>query len=507
MARPAPRALALLLFVSACTGSDDGFVTTRPETFRSQYHFTPETGWLNDPNGLVYYAGEFHLFFQHNPAFPLFGDMHWGHAVSTDLVHWQQLPVALSPDPQLGQAYSGSAVVATGAAAERVCGLTTGDCLVAIFSHHGGDSGDEKQSLAWSVDRGRTWTLYANNPVLANPGLADFRDPKVFWHAPSNRWLMVVAAGQDVRFYGSADLVDWTELSLFTPPGTGDGVLECPELFELAIDGGAGETRWLLKVDRNRNFANADPAAYYSIGSFDGTTFLADDTATHLVDFGADFYAAQRWNNAPAGRSVWLAWMNNWAYALGTPTETWRGAMTIPRQLDLVRDGQTLRLRQQPIAELDGLRKRLLLDTGNTEIQGVMPAQVRGATLEIHARFEPGASGETGLRVRVGDGESTAIGYDAGRGEVFVDRTASGTSDFSDELPVRRAAPIELDGGAVDLIVYVDWSSVEVFAQNGRAVISLRIFPAPASDRVELFADSPAQLVRLEAYELRSIWE
>jgi fructan beta-fructosidase len=480
--------------------------TTRPEPYRSQYHFTPLEGWLNDPNGLVYYQGEYHLFFQHNPYFPLFGEMHWGHAVSTDLVHWQPLPIAIAPDPVLGLAYSGSAVLATGATAEAVCG-EPGECLVAALTHHGGDDGTEKQSLAFSLDRGRTWNLYRGNPVLPSPGRTDFRDPKVLWYEPSQRWIMVIAAGDDVLLYGSPDLVSWSQLSSFTPPGAGDGVLECPDLFELPVEGRPGESRWLLQVDRNRLFRAPGPSAQYVIGSFDGTTFTADDTEVRWVDHASDFYAAQSWSNL-GDRRVWIAWMNDWAYALAEPTDGWRGAMTIPRQLSLRPQGSGVELLQRPITELEALRRDQLASIDTLAVDSVAPLSgVEGKSLELRATLRPPANGVVGIRVRVGDGEATEIGYDSATGELFLDRTSAGDSSAGDGIPVRFAAAAPLQSGAIEVIIYVDWSSVEVFADGGAVTMSARIFPADASTATEVFGDPGGVIESLRAYALASIWE
>ena len=546
-----PRLLCLLflLAAAACGGERPGGTrvadqTCPPlpppvysETWRPQFHFTPAKNWLNDPNGLVFFRSEYHLFFQHQPDIPFFGAMHWGHAVSRDLVRWQHLPVALTPDRVLGQPYSGSAVVTRGAAAglcagpgptAEFCGSSSGKailrtgnvssegedqeetCLAAVFTHHGGTSGGEKQSLAVSRDAGRTLDLYGGNPVLPNPGSRDFRDPKVFWHQPSGAWVMVLAAGDRVQFHGSPDLVDWAFLGDFVPPGGPAGVLECPDLLELPVAGEPGQSRWLLKVDVNQGLLAGSTGGLFFLGQFDGVHFTPDGGHFSRADWGNDFYAAQSWHGVPDGRRVWIAWMNNWQYALFLPTNPWRGAMTVPRELRLVRQGGDYALCQQPVPELQALRHCRLFAARDREIAGEsdLLRGVSGETLEIDAVLDLAGAAEAGFRVRVGrDGQqATVVGYDAVTESLFVDRGRAGAF-FTRNFSPRHTAPLTLSGGELPLKILVDWSSVEVFAGDGRAVISDLVFPDPESRGLEIYAvGGPAVLRSLEIYSLRSIW-
>lgn len=321
---------------------------------RNSYHFTEKSTWINDPNGLIYYKGMNHMFYQHHPYSAKWGPMHWGHAVSRDLIHWEHMPIALCPD-ELGAIFSGSAVLDK----DNTSGLFSDEGgLVAIFTHAGEDN--QKQSIAYSLDDGQTWIKYSGNPVLSNPGIKDFRDPKVFWHKESNKWIMILACGREVRFYGSKNLLQWDYLSSFgEAEGAPGGILECPTLVDLPIRS-EEETKWVLKFDVIGRDDNTPYRALYYIGNFDGQSFICQDKTTSglLVDGGADFYAAQDWfiQSEEGKRTLWIAWMNNWKYAEATPTTPWRGAMTTPREVEFISDKGGLTLSQRPIKELEALR-------------------------------------------------------------------------------------------------------------------------------------------------------
>jgi fructan beta-fructosidase len=475
-------------------------------TSRPHFHFTPPQHWLNDPNGLVFLDGEWHLFFQYNPFGIDWGHMSWGHAVSRDLIHWEHLPVALPEQPGY-MIFSGSAAVDwdnTGG-----FGDGAGPALVAAYTAH--RDGDESQHIAYSTDRGRTWTNYADNPVITL-GLKDFRDPKIFWHAPAQRWVMVtvLAMQQQVRFFGSPNLRDWTHLSDFGPAGATDGVWECPDLFPLPFPlAGRGETgeKWILKVDNGPSIAGHSGAQYF-IGDFDGVTFTCDDPSERVrpLDFGMDFYAAQSWNDAPDDRRIWLAWMSNPSYAGKTPTSPWRGMMTLPRELSLQTFEDGLHLVHQPARELQSLRRahHHIADVSVDEANARLQAQgVRGTALEIVIEFAPQEPplpwppvghkpsphwGEGfGMRVRVGAAEETVIGYAPIEQQLYVDRGRAGDNSFSPRFDDRHAATVPLRDGAFRLHVFVDVCSVEVFADEGRVVLSELIFPSDASDGVAVF--------------------
>jgi len=450
---------------------------------------------MNDPNGLVYFQGEYHLFYQHNPFGDTWGHMSWGHAVSPDMVRWTHLPVALYEEAGT-MIFSGSAVM-DWHNSSRLCtatGAVAQPCLIAIYTGH--TAAEQTQHIACSRDRGRTWTKYAGNPVLAI-GSPNFRDPKVFWHAPTGRWIMsaVLADQQRVRFYASADLKHWDHLSDFGPAGATAGVWECPDLFPLAVDGNPERQKWVLKVDVNPGAIAGGSGGQYFIGHFDGITFVSDDPPDHVrwIDYGKDFYAAQSWSDVPAadGRRLWLGWMSNWQYANVTPTAPWRGAMSIPRAVTLKEYAEGIQLVQRPVVELQRLRDRhyRCADVDRATANALLKEWgINGLALEIVAEFEPGTAAECGLRVRKGASEETCIGYEVNAGALFVDRTHSGKVGFDAHFAGRHAGPLRAEHGTVKMHVFVDQCSVEVFSNGGRTVITDLIFPSARSTGVEVYA-------------------
>lgn len=480
------------------------------DRYRPRFHFTPTDSWMNDPNGLVYLEGEYHLFYQYRTP------RHWGHAVSTDLVRWTHLPIALYPD-HLGAIYSGSAVVDSG----DTSGFFDGQPgLVAIFTHHNSNeapAGPQVQSIAYSRDRGRTWTMYDRNPVIANPGVADFRDPKVFRHEPTGRWVMIVTFNGDrVRLYTSRNLREWTFASEFgLGQGARDGIWECPDLFALPVDG-QGRMKWVLHVSllyRGQERIGDKPDMQYFIGDFDGTSFTSDHPANTVLwsDYGRDNYAAVTWSDLPHadGRRIAIGWMNNWTYARRVPTSPWQGAMTIPRELHLRQRPEGVRLAQTPIAELQRLRGRAsrlegrpIAPDGPLRVPGI------GDAVEIQATFELGTAIECGIRLRSDETHVTTVAYDAGNALLVVDRAHSGQTGFSPAFAGMRQAPLTPVGGRIALHIFVDRSSIEVFGDDGAVVVTSLIFPEPASADLELevyAVDGTVRLVSLELYRLHSI--
>lgn len=476
-----------------------GPVSETPQ-WRPELHFTPRRNWMNDPNGLVFYEGEYHLFFQHNPASTEHGNLSWGHAVSTELTRWEELPVALEPD-ELGEIYSGSAVVDH----HDTSGFFGGRSgLVAIYTSAGET---QQQSIAHSSDRGRTWTKYDGNPVIPNPGVEDFRDPKVIRHEPSGQWVLLLAAGDRIEFYGSPDLKHWSRLGEFgADHGSHGGVWECPDVFELPVDGDASRSRWVLVVSINPGGPAGGSATQYFVGDFDGTTFTSDDPADQVlwVDEAADFYAPQSWSDVP-GRRLWIGWMSNWDYAGQLPTDPWLGAMTVPRQLELVTTDGGIRLAQKPVDELAARRGDPRRWSGTVSDAGGGP-EFRGAALDVVVECELDTASAFGFDVFVGPGQRTRIGYDAVRAELFLDRTGSGRVDFAPEFPARHSSSLSLDGSGTTLRmrVLLDRSGVEVFADRGQAVLTDLVFPDPEGDGLALFAEGgQVRVTSLEVFTLR----
>ena len=477
------------------------------ERYRPQYHFTPPMNWMNDPNGLVYYAGEYHLFYQHNPHGNAWGHMSWGHAVSTDLVHWQHLPIALHEEYGV-MIFSGCCVVDW----KNTSGFgNQGEPpLVAIYTGHG--LGKQTQDIAYSTDRGRTWTKYSGNPVI-DKNEADFRDPKVFWHEPTNKWVMVVsmATAKYLEFYGSTDLKQWTHLSDFGPAGVeGKPNWECPDLFELPIEGEPGQTKWVLEVDMGSGAVAGGSGGEYFVGDFDGTGFGCDHdpAVSQWVDYGRDFYAPVSYSDIPAsdGRRIWIGWMNNWQTNL-LPTRPWRSAMSIPRTLSLRKHKTGYKLIQTPVEELTRLRKAVY-ERSNIDIAGNVELAARGDLFELATVIDVGDASEVGFKVRVGNGEETIVAYQAALGRLYVDRTRSGESDFHEAFPGKHSGPVGLTEGKLELRIFVDTSSVEVFANGGETVITDRIFPKPSSNDIEAFSvGGTATIETLKVWQLDSVWK
>jgi len=477
-------ALGMVTFLSANGIGSVGAIRRTPgevreqERFRPQYHLSPPSGEMSDPNGMVFFEGEYHQFYQYRGE--------WGHALSRDLVHWQHLPLALARD-SLGSIWSGSAVVDR----HDTSGFFHGKAgLVAIFTHF--KNGVQSQSLAYSADRGRSWTKYADNPVIPNPGLKDFRDPKVFWYAPSRSWVMVVSVDQEVRFYSSPDLKHWKVTGEF---GRGQGshaaVWECPDLFELPIEG-THEKRWVLTLSVGNNPTTHGSTAQYFVGRFDGRTFTnANPSSTVLwTDHGRDFYAAASYSDIPSrdGRRIWLGWMSNWRYPFAMPTTPWKGNMSIPRSLTLRNvEGQGLRLIQLPIQELTRLWGKPIripsqeLHAGHNPLGGI-----HGVAYSLEGEFKITSEAIVALHLRREGDQETVLTYDPAQALLSVDRTKSGVHDFEAGFAEKVSAPLRLKDGILKFRVFVDSCSVEVFANNGEIVLSNLIFPDPTSDALDL---------------------
>lgn len=473
--------------VTSMTAQEDNLYR---ELHRPRFHFSPSTAWMNDPNGLVYYEGEYHLFYQHHPNDVVWGPMHWGHAVSADLFHWEHLPIALYPD-ELGAIWSGSVVVDT----QNSSGLVPGGGLVALYSYD-----NQTQGAAYSTDRGRTWQIYENNPIL--PALeSDFRDPKVLWHEPSQKWVMVIAAKRVIKFFTSDDLLHWDFASDFADLNFYGGVWEVPDLFPMTLD---GQEKWVLIVSINPGGPAGGSATRYYIGDFDGRMFT-DNYPHNLtwLDYGPDNYAGTTWSAAPDGRRLFIGWMNNWMYANEIPTSPWRGAATLVREFGLRQTSEGIRLVQEPIEELRQLRSPIgnwptQIIEGNKQFPGL-----RGQQLEIVAEFELGSVVRFGFDVFMNDANSTRVLFNADTNQLFVVRPASSLRGYE----TVASAPLLPEDNRIRLHIFVDQSSIEVFGGDGLVSITGQVFPDAGSEGVQAFAeDGSVTLVSLEAYALKTIW-
>lgn len=488
------------------------------EPWRPQFHFTPPKNWMNDPNGMVYYDGEYHLFYQYNPEGDKWGHMSWGHAVSKDLLHWEQLPVALQEENDV-MIFSGSVVVDW----TNTSGFGQDDepPLVALYTGHHTQKPHQEQHLAYSTDRGRTWTKFAGNPVL-DIGEKDFRDPKVIWHTPSGRWVMAVAwpVNRQIRFYGSPDLKSWTHLSDFGPAGSVEGIWECPDLFPMEVE---GETKWVLVVNVGSGAPAGGSGCQYFVGDFDGEAFTVDPSHNKdepgqnlgpalWLDHGPDFYAAVTWSDVPAhdGRRIALGWMSNWQYANDVPTTPWRSAMTVPRELSLVPTKAGPRLTSAPLRELSNARGPAQRFGGGTAAEATAWAKkagLRSGPLDLTVTFAPAARGNAGVKLFVGENEETVVSVDRDKGLAVIERTRSGAVGFSPKFGGFATAPLADPAGKVTLRILLDECSVEVFVNGGAEALTALVFPSGDSRAVELFASSEGPTVSgIEIWPIASCW-
>ncbi|HZT36527.1 MAG TPA: glycoside hydrolase family 32 protein [Bryobacteraceae bacterium] len=474
-------------------------------SYRPQFHFSPARNWTNDPCGLVYALGRYHLFFQFNPEGDQWGHMSWGHAVSSDLVRWTEMPVAIREDAG-GMIFTGSSVTDR-ANTSGLCARP--GCIVSIYTGHRPKSASapqvQNQNLAFSND-GIVWTKYTGNPVL-DTGKADFRDPKVFWHEPSRQWVMVVMLPRErkAQFYGSPDLKRWRHLSDFGPAGATGGDWECPDFYELPIDDDAKNTRWVLKIGLNPGHLAGGSGEQYFIGRFDGERFTNDNPPDRIlwVDYGRDCYCEFTFNNDSNPPHA-LGWMNNWQYAGKVPTSPWRGQMTVPRTLSLRTTPEGVRLVQMPAAAIESLRERAFKFRG-ADI-GVLNAKLAArssgsSSYDLVATIRPGAARQIAFKVL-----DALVGYDVRSGRIYVDRTHAGDVSFSPKFPSRTEAPAPLRNGALELRILADRSSIEVFADDGLVVLTNLVYPkSPAA--LSLSADGTVDGIDLQLWQLRSTWQ
>ena len=476
------------------------------QLYRPQVHFSPRRHWMNDPNGLVYYDGWYHLFFQYNPYGSRWGNMSWGHAVSRDLLHWRQLPVAI-PQGVHSMIFSGSAVVDWHDTSGF--GIGARPPLVAIYTANPRrGAGPQTENLAYSTDGGLHWRKYAGNPVL-DVGLRNFRDPKVFWYAPRHEWVMVVsrARARRISFYVSPNLKTWRHTGDFGPAGDTSGVWECPDLFRLPVSNRPGQFRWVLKVDAQQHQPGRGGGGQVFIGRFDGSTFRASNPRPQALDLGEDYYASASWSDLPHGAApvITLGWMDNWLYAQQTPTTPWRGVMAFPRRLSLRFEHGADRLIQRPIAALAQLRgaRRQLGPFAARQARTLLTVPARGAAHEIRAVLRLGASGRFVFTIGSREGRVVTVGYSAASGRFTVDR--AGTYRFSRRFDSRNSARLPGHPHRLEVNLIIDRSSVEAFVNRGELTAAERMFPRGGAYRVTIRSNG-ARIERMSIWRLRSIW-
>ncbi len=466
--------LSVILLFSIATFGQKPYTGKYDEAYRPQFHFTPPNGWMNDPNGLVYHNGKYHMFYQYYPDGIVWGPMHWGHAESLDLIHWKPLPVALYPD-ELGHIFSGSAVIDK----DNTAGFGK-DAMVAIYTNHNdklwekGQKNTESQSIAYSLDEGKTWTKYKGNPVLNNSGEQDFRDPKVFWNAANNQWTMALAAGDRIKIFSSSNLKNWHFESDFKPKENQKlGVWECPDLFAMRY---GQEQKWIMLVSHgyDEKITNGHGTRYF-VGSFDGKTFTPE-TPAKWIDYGPDFYAAVTFNYAPDGKRILLSWMSNWAYATKTPTATWRSAMSLPRELALEKDPGGWFLKQQITSKFDYNLKRDKVVRGQQ-----LPLAKSGLPAQADIRFFCEKASNLTIKLSNKLGEEFKI--ELKDLQLTIDRSKSGKTSFSDSFGQAQNLPLKLDEVLLQVQLIVDESSVEILLNHGKYSLTSQVFPgAPYTD-------------------------
>ena len=493
----------------------DTFDTANRDYYRPVYHHTPLYGWMNDPNGMVYKDGEYHLYYQYNPYGSKWGNMHWGHSVSRDLIHWQHLDPAIARDT-LGHIFSGSTVVDK----DNTAGYGK-DALIALYTS-ASDKYGQIQCMAYSTDNGRTYTKYEHNPILTPfDGLKDFRDPKVFWYEPDKKWIMIVSADKNMRFYSSTDLKEWTYLSQF---GEGYGAqpnqFECPDFVQLPVDGNKDNMKWIMIVNINPGCMFGGSATEYFVGTFDGKEFKCDTKpqVTKWLDYGKDHYAAVCISNT-GDRTIALPWMSNWQYANITPIKQYRGANGLPRELTLyTKDGQTY-VAANVVPEAKALRKdSRAVESFSLNGEHRIDHLTNGTNcaVELEMDITPGSAQTVGFDLLNEKGEKVKIYLDMKAGRLVMDRTESGITqldgpnkgnydvhvketddhrktlsvNYQNDFALGTWAPLALcNGKTYHLDIFVDKCSVEIFVDGGRIAMTNLVFPTRPYDGLRFYSE------------------
>lgn len=508
-----------------CIRLADNFDTTNTDYYRPVYHHTPLYGWMNDANGLVYKDGEYHLYFQYNPYGSKWGNLHWGHSVSHDLIHWEHLDPAIARDT-LGHIFSGSSVVDKNNSAGY-----GKDAMIAFYTSASDEHG-QIQCMAYSTDNGRTYTKYEKNPILTPfDGLKDFRDPKVFWYEPAQKWYMIVSADKNMRFYSSTDMKNWEYLSLF---GEGYGVqpnqFECPDFIRLPVNGDKNNMKWVMIVNINPGCPFGGSATEYFVGEFDGKEFKCDNdkSVTKWLDFGKDHYATVCFSNT-GDRTIAMPWMSNWQYANVIPIRQYRGANALPRELSLYTKDGEIYMAANAVKETEDLRKgtEVINDFALSDEYIVSPLAtgIEGAC-ELEMDITPNKAQTTGFQLLNDKGEKIDIYLDMKSGRIVMDRNQSGLTAFGEksELHFKETddhrktesvnyvndfalgtwAPLSLcEGKTYHLDVFVDKCSIEIFIDNGRIAMTNLVFPTQPYNALRFYSEGgEAKVKNLKVHQL-----
>ena len=486
------------------------------QLYRPNFHFTPKTGWMNDPNGLYYKDGVYHLFFQYYPHGNKWGPMHWGHATSKDLIKWDEQPIALYPD-ELGYIFSGSAVVDV----NNTSGF--GDAknkpVVAIFTYHNMDKEKAKQidvetqGIAYSLDNSKIWTKYSANPVLKNPGIRDFRDPKVFRDQKRQQWIMVLAAQDRVHIYQSKDLKEWKFQSEFGKDlGGHGGVWECPDLFPLKVEG-SKEEKWVMIVNINPGGPNKGSAGQYFVGDFDGKTFTVDEHFSQQIkrekaawlDWGKDNYASVSFDNVPKEKRVIIGWMSNWDYAQEVPTQAWRSSMTVAREVSLKKTKDGYILKNIPVSQLKKYQGKSTRKTikVKAENQLIEKSQIDLSKAVVDLDLKKMTAGKYTFALKNALGEELTFGIDNTTKELFVDRSKSGNTDFGNHFATAVSkAPLNKVYSNVKMKLVIDKTSIEIFFNDGEKVLTEIFFPSEHFSELDLSTDTKGSTLNISGHQL-----
>ncbi len=491
--------------------------TAQTEKFRPSFHFSPEANWMNDPNGMFYLDGTYHLYFQYYPEDIVWGPMHWGHATSTDMISWEEQPIALEPDEN-GYIFSGSAVVDeqnTSGFGEE--GKTP---VVAMFTYHDpeaekqGKTEYQTQAIAYSLDKGYNWKKFKNNPVIKNPGIKDFRDPKITRDTINDQWLMVLATIDRSYFYSSQNLKDWNKISEFGEnTGAHDGVWECPDFFPMRV-GETGEIKWVLIQSLNPGGYNGGSGTQYFVGDFDGKTFTPEEYMTNLddkhsfwLDFGRDNYAGVTWSNIPEsdGRTLFIGWMSNWLYAQEVPTEEWRSTMTLARELELVKMDGKYRIISKPVREFEKYKNEVYSRD-----------QIDGSKTFTYSSDDGIMNNEFSFRIPLQDlkklefvlsnpgKDSLKFGLNTPDSQFYVNRRKSGLVDFSKKFTQKiSTAPRISKSDTLKVKFIVDKTSIELFYDDGSTVMSEIFFPNEPYTRFNILGKENLRIDNLEVYRIK----
>jgi fructan beta-fructosidase len=497
-------------------------ISAEEQLYRPNFHFTPKANWMNDPNGMFYFNGTYHLYYQYYPDGNVWGPMHWGHATSTNMIAWEEEPIAIYPD-DLGLIFSGSAVVdVNNTSGFGKDGIVP---IVAMYTYHnmkGEQAGDldfQTQAIAYSLDEGMTWVKYDKNPVIPNSGIKDFRDPKVIWDVDHSKWIMTLAAGDKVLFYSSLNLREWIlESSFGAAFGQHDGMWECPDLFPIKVSG-QDETKWVLLVSINPAAPNGGSGTQYFVGDFDGQKFTLDtdfkqqlqqDRAVWL-DYGRDNYAGVTWSNIPKkdGRKLFIGWMSNWEYARDVPTETWRSAMTIPRELKLKKNEKEFVLSSAPVSELSKYVSKTIVKetlTVNNQKTIITQSEIDLSRVRIQLEMNHLKSDKYDFTFQNSFGDRLSFGIDNIKKQYYLNRQNSGKVTFSDKFAnTISKAPIKNPSNMLKIEVLVDKTSIEVFYNDGETIMTEIFFPNEPFEAFSINTSDAALIlenIKIEEFQL-----